>query len=324
MVAFAVLLVMVIQAPERFGIGVAGVVLLYQLTNQILDWIWTISGVLRNFNRSFGDAKEIVEVLDAPVEVVDKTKRELELAATTVEFIGVTFKHDGAKDSILENFSLSIGAGERVGLVGISGAGKTTVTKLLLRFADVDEGAILVGGEDIRKVTQASLREKVAYVSQETSLFHRSIFENIAYGQPDASLKEVQAAARKANASGFIEELPNGYDTLVGERGVKLSGGQRQRVAIARAILKNAPILVLDEATSALDSESEAAIQEALVELMKGRTALVIAHRLSTVASLDRIIVLRDGVIIEDGPHEKLVASDKEYAKMWKRQIKQK
>jgi ATP-binding cassette subfamily B protein len=215
---------------------------------------------------------------------------------------------------------LKIPAGKTVGLVGVSGSGKTTLTKLLLRFDDVTSGAIYIDGKDIRDVTQTSLREAIAYVPQESSLFHRSIFENIAYGKMDATREEVIRAAKLANADEFIRELPNGYDTLVGERGVKLSGGQRQRVAIARAILKDAPILVLDEATSALDSESEALIQEALKNLMKNRTSIVVAHRLSTIAGLDMIVVLSEGKIVEQGSHQELLKKGGEYAKLWSRQ----
>ena len=204
--------------------------------------------------------------------------------------------------------------------MGISGSGKTTLTKLLLRFADVKGGEILIDNQNISKVQQASLREAIAYVPQETSLFHRSIADNIAYARPDASREEIVRAAKLANAHEFIKDLPDGYDTLVGERGIKLSGGQRQRVAIARAILKDAPILVLDEATSALDSESEALIQAALVKLMKGRTSIVVAHRLSTIASLDRIIVLDDGKIKEQGTHQQLLKKHGAYYHLWSRQ----
>ena len=206
-------------------------------------------------------------------------------------------------------------------MVGISGSGKTTLTKLLLRFADVQAGEILIDGQDIKSVHQVSLRENIAYVPQETALFHRSISENIAYARPDASQKEIERAAKLANAHEFVKDLPDGYDTLVGERGIKLSGGQRQRIAIARAILKDAPILVLDEATSALDSESEALIQDALEKLMKGRTSIVVAHRLSTVASMDRIVVLDNGKIIEQGSHEELLKKKNgAYHKLWSRQ----
>ena len=223
-------------------------------------------------------------------------------------------------DNVFDNFSMTIQAGERVGLVGESGSGKTTLTKLLLRLADIQEGTIRIDGQDISKVTQVSLRKQIAYVPQEPLLFHRTISENIAYGRPDASMDEIIKAAKEANAYNFIEKLPQGFDTLTGERGVKLSGGQKQRVAIARAILTDAPILVLDEATSALDSESERLIQEALSNLMKDRTAIVIAHRLSTVASLDRIVVLKDGKITESGTHDDLISKDGEYAKLWERQ----
>ena len=211
-------------------------------------------------------------------------------------------------------------AGQRVGLVGKSGSGKTTLTKLLLRLDDAQGGRVLVDGQDVSRCTQQSLRRQVAYVPQEALLFHRSIRENIAYGRPDATDEQIREAARLANALEFIDRLPHGFDTMVGERGVKLSGGQRQRVAIARAILTDAPILVLDEATSALDSESEALVQEALENLMRGRTSIVVAHRLSTVAALDRIVVLADGEIVEDGTHAQLVEAGGEYASLWSRQ----
>ncbi|HAQ51298.1 MAG TPA: ABC transporter ATP-binding protein [Lachnospiraceae bacterium] len=223
-------------------------------------------------------------------------------------------------DNVFNDFSMTIHGGERVGLVGESGSGKTTLTKLLLRLADIQEGAIRIDGQDISKVTQVSLRKQIAYVPQEPLLFHRTIAENISYGRPDASMDEIIKAAKEANAYNFIQKLPKGFDTVTGERGVKLSGGQKQRVAIARAILTDAPILVLDEATSALDSESERLIQEALANLMKDRTSIVIAHRLSTVASLDRIVVLKDGKITESGTHDDLISKDGEYAKLWERQ----
>ena len=223
-------------------------------------------------------------------------------------------------DNVFNDFSMTIHGGERVGLVGESGSGKTTLTKLLLRLADIQEGTIRIDGQDISKVTQVSLRKQIAYVPQEPLLFHRTIAENISYGRPDASMDEIIKAAKEANAYNFIQKLPKGFDTVTGERGVKLSGGQKQRVAIARAILTDAPILVLDEATSALDSESERLIQEALANLMKDRTSIVIAHRLSTVASLDRIVVLKDGKITESGTHDDLISKDGEYAKLWERQ----
>jgi len=221
---------------------------------------------------------------------------------------------------IFNDFNLQIKAGQRVGVVGRSGSGKTSLTRILLRFSDVDHGEVLIDNQDITKVSQESLHKSIAYVPQESSLFHRSIRDNIAYGKPNATEAEIIKSAKEANAWEFIAKLPEGLDTMVGERGVKLSGGQRQRIAIARAILKNSPILVLDEATSALDSESEKLIQDSLDNLMKNRTSLVIAHRLSTIAKLDRIIVLDQGQIVEDGTHDQLINQKGIYAKLWQHQ----
>ncbi|MBQ1540022.1 ATP-binding cassette domain-containing protein, partial [Candidatus Saccharibacteria bacterium] len=282
--------------------------------------VWTINHILRSINSSLGNAKEMVEILDLPYIIDDKTDKPLKVTKAEIDFSHISFQHEEQKDKLFFDFDLEIPAGKTVGLVGVSGSGKTTLTKLLLRFADVMSGAIYIDGHDIRDVTQNSLREAIAYVPQDSSLFHRSVFENIAYGKPGASEEEVVRAAKLANADEFIRELPDGYETLVGERGVKLSGGQRQRIAIARAILKDAPILVLDEATSALDSESEALIQGALKNLMKGRTSIVVAHRLSTIAGLDEIVVLKDGAIVEKGSHRELLAKNGEYAKLWSRQ----
>ncbi len=304
-----------------FGLSVGTVILVVSYLNQIMGQLWRSHSIFKEINRIFGDANDMTMALDEPDDVVDEPgAKKLVIDKPEVKFSNVSFKHKDAKSEIFSDFNLDIKPGERVGLVGISGSGKTTITKLLLRFADVDDGEILISDTNIRNVTQNSLRENIAYVPQETALFHRSIAENIAYGKPNASMEEIKRAAKLANADVFIDSLPNGYDTLVGERGVKLSGGQRQRIAIARAILKDAPILVLDEATSALDSESEALIQDALSKLMKGRTSIVVAHRLSTVAGLDRIIVLSNGKIAEEGTHKELLKRDGAYKKLWARQ----
>ena len=320
MVAYVLILILIVLSHNLFGLGVASIVFLYSVSNSLISNVWTINHILRSMNRAFGDASEMVGILDMPYIIDDKTDTALVVKKGVVEFSHIKYKHQEQKTPLFDDFDLKIPAGKTVGLVGVSGSGKTSLTKLLLRFDDVSSGAIYIDGKDIRDVTQKSLREAIAYVPQESSLFHRSIFENIAYGKTDATFEEVERAAKLANADDFIRELPNGYDTLVGERGVKLSGGQRQRIAIARAILKDAPILVLDEATSALDSESEAVIQEALANLMKGRTSIVVAHRLSTIAGLDEIVVLSEGEIVEKGSHHELLKTGGEYEKLWSRQ----
>lgn len=316
------------------GLGVAGVVLfgadvattflIINYTGNIIQRLWDFSqSTLRNYNRALGDAKAMVEILDTPPTVQDVAKpQKSRINDGSIAFNKVEFRHADDKDngSLFKGLDLSIPAGTKIGLVGHSGSGKTTLTKLLLRFADIDGGAITIDGQDISKISQDDLRRAIAYVPQEPLLFHRSLRENIAYGKPDATQEEIEQAAKRAHAAEFIDKLPNGYDTEVGERGVKLSGGQRQRIAIARAMLKNAPILVLDEATSALDSESELLIQSALWELMKGRTAIVIAHRLSTIQRMDRIVVLEDGAIVEQGSHQELLDKKGIYAGLWAHQ----
>ena len=322
-----------------YGISAGTLVLIFSYTHNLTLRFNMINQTMTVINRAFGDAAEMTQNLDAPRLVADAEDAvDLEVTDGEIRFENLSFKYmdgrteeadpdeedepgaSGPRENIFEHFSMTIPAGQRIGLVGRSGSGKTTLTKLLLRLEDIQEGRITVDGQDVSKVTQVSLRRQIAYVPQEPLLFHRTIAENIAYGRPDASFEEIRNAAEKANALEFIEKLPEGFDTITGERGVKLSGGQRQRVAIARAILTDAPILVLDESTSALDSESEKMIQAALANLMQGRTSIVIAHRLSTVSSLDRIVVLKDGVIIEDGPHAELVKNGGEYAGLWERQ----
>lgn len=305
------------------GISGGTLVMMFTYTNTLAMRFNMLSAMFQQINRALGDAHDLTVALDEPLLVADDPNApELRVTAGRIDFEGVGFRYADAdaRDRVFDDFTLEIPAGQRVGLVGRSGSGKTTLTTLLLRLEDLTRGRIVIDGQDIAHVTQTSLRRQIAYVAQEPMLFHRSIRENIAYGRPDASDAEVERAAREANAWKFIERLPDGLDTEVGERGVKLSGGQRQRVAIARAILMDAPILVLDEATSALDSESERLIQDALENLMRGRTAIVVAHRLSTVASLDRIVVLSHGAIAEDGTHEELVAAGGEYASLWSRQ----
>ncbi|MCL2826625.1 MAG: ABC transporter ATP-binding protein/permease [Eggerthellaceae bacterium] len=306
-----------------FGISAGTLVMMFTYTYSLTMQFNRINITFTQINRGFGDAHEMTVILDEPTLVADAPgASELKVTKGDIHIENVTFWYADAleKEKIFKRFSLDIPAGQRVGLVGRSGSGKTTLTTLLLRLSDLQEGRILVDGQDIACVTQVSVRQQIGYVPQEPMLFHRSIRENIAYGRPGASEEEIRDAAIKANALEFIEALPNGFDTQTGERGVKLSGGQRQRVAIARAILAASPILVLDEATSALDSESEKLIQDALKNLMEGRTSIVVAHRLSTVASLDRIIVLREGEIVEDGTHAQLIAAGGEYAQLWSRQ----
>lgn len=311
-----------VYAAQNNLISVAAVYLIITYTSSVTRELWNMNGIMRNYNRIIGNANDMVEILQTPTTLIDKSDSKLKVTNGEISMDKITFTHDeGQGDTLFHDFSLEIKPGEKIGLVGASGSGKTTLTKLLLRFADIDSGKITIDGQDISEVTQASLRAKIAYVPQEPLLFHRSVRENIAYGRPDATDAEIEEAAKKAGAYDFIVGLKDGFDTMVGERGIKLSGGQRQRVAIARAILKDAPILVLDEATSALDSESEALIQKSLETLMKNRTSIVIAHRLSTIAKLDRIIVLKNGKIVEDGSHDELINKKRGvYAKLWTRQ----
>jgi ATP-binding cassette, subfamily B, bacterial len=264
---------------------------------------------VNNLQRSVNDMEELVLIHDEPIGITDAAHAQaIEIAGGRIVFEDVTFHYGGHRHPLYRGLSIDIRPGERVGLVGRSGSGKTTFVKLVQRLYDVSGGRILIDGQDIAKATQQSLRSQIAIVQQDPILFHRSLAENIAYGRPGASMAAIEQAARLANAHSFIIRLPNGYGTLVGERGVKLSGGERQRVALARAFLADAPVLILDEATSSLDSESEALIQQAMERLMKGRTSILIAHRLSTVRSLDRILVFDRGEIVEEGTHAALIA----------------
>ncbi len=276
-----------------------------------------INRELRRFHDAFAEANEMVEMLELSHSIQDRAgAKPLAVAAGKIVFQNVNFDFRSGRP-VLQQLNLTIRPSEKVALVGPSGAGKSTVVKLLLRLYDIPEGSIEIDGQDIATATQESVRNAISFVPQEPVLFHRSLMENIRYGSRDAKDEEVVEAAKQAHCHEFISSLPEGYETFVGERGVKLSGGERQRVAIARAILKNSPILVLDEATSSLDSESEALIQDALITLMAGKTVIVIAHRLSTIMKMDRIVVLENGQIISEGTHDKLIEHGGPYQKLW-------
>jgi len=315
----SIALILSVAGVVLFDSDIATVFLVISYTGVISKNLWDFSqSTLRNYNRAFGDAEEMAMILQIEPEIQDSVSPEkLRISRGRIEFKDVVFTHSTKNETLFNKLSLQIKPGEKIGLVGHSGSGKTTLTKLLLRFSDINEGVIEIDSQDITKITQEDLRKSMAYVPQEPLMFHRSIAENIAYGNPEADERQIKAVAKMAHAHEFIEKLPEKYNTLVGERGVKLSGGQRQRVAIARAMIKNAPILVLDEATSALDSESEVLIQDALWKLMEGRTAIVIAHRLSTIQKMDRIIVLENGNITEQGTHKELIRSKGTYSELW-------
>ena len=306
-------------------VTVGTVAMALPMTTQIVSasgWVaWQVTGIFENI----GVVQEGMMTIARPHTLVDKDDApDLKVARGEVRFDDVSFGY-GRDSGVIEGLSLDVKPGEKIGLVGRSGAGKSTLVNLLLRFFDLESGRILIDGQDIAAVTQESLRSQISVVTQDTSLLHRSIRDNIRYGKPGATDAEIEAAAKLAHAHDFVMELEDlhgrrGYDAQVGERGVKLSGGQRQRIAIARVILKDAPILVLDEATSALDSEVEAAIQSSLGTLMRGKTVVAIAHRLSTIAQMDRLVVLDRGRIVEQGNHESLLRAGGHYAALWRHQ----
>ena len=313
-----------IWAIQNNNITIAIFLLFQVYILRVISTVYKVAYLARSAERLLSDASEMTLLLSQKPTVQDPINpNKSKINEGSIDFKNVRFCYPEdmkRNKSLFNNLNLSIEAGENVGLVGSSGGGKTSITKLLLRFMDIQKGVITIDGQDIASITQKDLHRAITYVPQEPILFHRTILENIAYGQHKATKPKVIQAAKKAQAHGFIMKLPKGYNTLVGERGVKLSGGQRQRIAIARAILKEAPVLIMDEATSALDSTSEKYIQEALKELMSNRTSIVIAHRLSTIQKMDRIIVLDNGSIIEQGKHDMLLAKNGTYAKLWQHQ----
>lgn len=316
-----ILIVSSVYAYSRNLITVTDFILIASIIPSMTAIVWTIGDTCLNTFRKVSDMVDALRDLNRSITVLPEGSKELKVIQPVVTFTSLSFAYPARDESVIRDLNLKIGAGERVGVVGSSGAGKSTLVKLLLRHYDAESGSITIDGQNITDVTLESLRQNVAFVPQDTTLFHRSLLENIQYAKPEASMDEVIAVSKKAHAHNFIESLPQQYDTLVGERGVKLSGGQRQRIAIARAMLKDAPILVLDEATSALDGESEEVVQAGFKELFAGRTVIAIAHRLSTLREMDRIVVIEAGQIVEDGtPQELLAQTDSVFAQKWEQQ----
>ena len=320
-VFFLLTFLLTVSRMKSGAIGVAEAVLMAAYSLSIMTAIYELSDKVEEHDDYVDKILPALEVYSYKSTVTDPAEpATVGRIKGDINFRDVTFAYEPGAAKVFDKFNLKIKRGEKVGVVGLSGAGKSTLTKLLLRFEDVQEGRVLIDGFDVRSLRQKDLRSQVAYVAQEPLLFHDTILNNILIGQPDASVDKVKKAAKAAHAAEFIDVLPLGYQSVVGERGVKLSGGQKQRVAIARAVLQNTPIVVFDEATSALDSESEQIIKDSFVEIFKGKTAIVVAHRLSTLSHMDRIIVVDKGRIIEEGSHEALLTKNGLYAKLWNRQ----
>jgi ATP-binding cassette subfamily B protein len=319
---FMVLLWLTVQRMSGGHIDITAAVLVATYATTILTGIYSLSENLDEHDDLVDKIIPAFEIMDRQNAVNDPAKpKKLRTVKGEIKLEHVSFAYDQSA-AVLEDFSLHIPAGQKVGVVGLSGAGKSTLTKLLLRFNDVDQGSVTLDGVDIRDIRQTDLRSQIAYVPQEPLLLHTSIKENVLLARPRASDWEVESALRAAHAMQFVEKLPDGLKSVVGERGVKLSGGQKQRIAIARAVLCKTPIMILDEATSALDSESEQIIKNSFAEILKGKTAIVVAHRLSTLSEMDRIVVIDKGVCVEDGTHEELLAKRGVYSRLWRRQLK--